>query len=42
MVEQGTHNELMQSNGIYAHMYKLQESWYANPSKMVESSTVIT
>lgn len=25
--EQGTHEELMQNDGIYAKMYKVQESW---------------
>lgn len=28
VVEQGTHDELIQNGGIYADMYSVQESWY--------------
>jgi ATP-binding cassette subfamily B protein len=28
VVECGTHEQLMQQNGLYAHMYRLQSSWY--------------
>ena len=29
IAEQGSHDELMKSGGLYAQMYKNQESWYA-------------
>ncbi|MCJ7839767.1 ABC transporter ATP-binding protein/permease [Lederbergia sp. NSJ-179] len=29
IAEQGTHEQLMQANGHYAHMYRLQAQWYA-------------
>ncbi|MEM4725209.1 MAG: ABC transporter ATP-binding protein [Candidatus Hadarchaeum sp.] len=28
VVECGTHEQLIQQNGLYAHMYRLQSSWY--------------
>lgn len=29
VAQQGTHDELMQNDGIYAKMYKIEENWYA-------------
>lgn len=28
VAESGTHQELIHRNGIYAHMWKMQSSWY--------------
>lgn len=28
IVEEGSHDELMQNGGLYAGMYELQSSWY--------------
>lgn len=28
VVEDGAHDELLKLNGIYAHMYESQKSWY--------------
>jgi len=41
VAEQGTHDELMQKNGIYAEMYKIQESWYAMPSNPIGCCSAI-
>jgi ATP-binding cassette subfamily B protein len=29
IAEEGIHKDLLKKNGIYAEMYKNQESWYA-------------
>ena len=32
LVEEGSHDDLLQRDGVYAHMYSLQASWYARPT----------
>ena len=31
--EEGTHNELMKKNGLYAEMFSVQRDWWLRPSK---------
>lgn len=42
VAEQGSHEELMQKGGIYAEMYKIQESWYTTSSNSIEPRPAIT
>lgn len=39
VVEEGSHDELMQKGGIYAQMYRIQESWYCDKARGILSST---
>ena len=32
LVEEGSHDDLLQRDGVYARMYRLQASWYARPT----------
>ena len=32
LVEEGSHDDLLQRDGVYAGMYRLQASWYAQPT----------
>ena len=32
LIEEGSHDDLLQRDGVYAHMYRLQASWYARPT----------
>ncbi len=32
LVEEGSHDALLQRDGVYAHMYRLQASWYTQPT----------
>ena len=35
LVEVGSHDDLLQRDGVYAGMYRLQASWYAQPTQEV-------
>ena len=32
LVEEGSHEALLRRDGVYAGMYRLQASWYAQPT----------